>query len=116
MSKKILITLYGNDVSPRFDLTTEVLIVSLDKELGTHEEKVVVLPQSSSEQLCNLIIKESIQTVICGGIEDEYYQYLKWKKVQIYDSIIGSYKNVLHRFFEGVIQPGEIVRPLKETV
>ncbi|MBW1812874.1 MAG: dinitrogenase iron-molybdenum cofactor biosynthesis protein [Deltaproteobacteria bacterium] len=116
MSEKILITLYGNDVSPRFDLTTEVLIVNMDKKSGKHEEKIVVLPQSSSEQLCNLIIKEGIQTVICGGVEDEYYQYLKWKKVEILDSVIGSYKHVLNRFIEGSIQPGEIVHALKEKV
>lgn len=116
MTEKILITLYGNDISPRFDLTTEVLIVNLDKTSGAREEKIVVLQQSSSEQLCNLIVKDGIQTVICGGIEDEYYQYLNWKKVQVIDSVIGSYKNVLRHFFEGTIQSGDIVRILEETV
>ena len=30
--KKILISLYGNDVAPRFDLATEVLIASLGED------------------------------------------------------------------------------------
>jgi len=110
MSEKLLITIYGNDVSPRFDLTTEVLILSVDKDSGPKEEKIVVLPQSSSEQLCNLIIKEHIRTVICGGIEDEYFQYLKWKKVDVLDSVIGPYRQVLDRFVKGSIRSGEIIR------
>lgn len=110
MSEKLLITIYGNDVSPRFDLTTEVLILSVDKDSGLKEEKIVVLPQSSSEQLCNLIIKEDIRTVICGGIEDEYFQYLKWKKVDVLDSVIGPYQQVLDRFVKGSIRPGDIIR------
>ena len=68
MGEKVLITLYGNDISPRFDLTSEVVIVKLDRKKGEHEQKVVVLPQSSSEQLCNMVVKEGIQTVICGII------------------------------------------------
>lgn len=110
MGEKILVTIQGNDVSPRFDLTSEVLIVNMDKKKGEFEKKIVVLPQSSAEQLCNMIVKEGIETVICGGIEDEYYQYLKWKKVTVFDSIIGPYEHVLQRFMDGLIQPGAIVR------
>ena len=32
MSEKILITVWENNVAPRFDLTTEVLIAQLDDE------------------------------------------------------------------------------------
>jgi hypothetical protein len=80
MARKVLIPLYGNDVAPRFDLATEILIIFTDNPISSGMEKIIVLPQESSEKLCHLILTEGIQTVICGGIEEEYYHYLIWKK------------------------------------
>ena len=95
MNNKILITIWRNDVAPRFDLTTEVLIVSLNSEGGVDHRRTVVLPKVSAEDLCHLIITEGITLVICGGIEEEYYQYLTWKEVRVIDSMIGPYKRAL---------------------
>jgi hypothetical protein len=49
----------------------------------------MVLPQASAEKLCHMIITEDIQAVICGGIEEEYYDYLCWKRIDVMDSVIG---------------------------
>jgi predicted Fe-Mo cluster-binding NifX family protein len=95
MNNKILITIWGNDVSPRFDLTTEVLIVSLNSEGSVDHQRTVILPKVSAEDLCHLIITEGITLVICGGIEEEYYQYLTWKDVRVIDSMIGPHERAL---------------------
>jgi len=108
MLKRILIPLYGNDVAPRFDLATEVVIISLER--NAKEEKIVVLPQASAEQLCHLILTEGVDVVICSGIEEEYYQYLIWKKVQVVDSVVGPWQLALERFSKQALQPGDIVR------
>jgi hypothetical protein len=47
---------------------------------------------------------------VCGGIEDEYYQYLKWKNVKVLDSVIGSYNDVIKRLESGTLQSGDIIR------
>ena len=73
------------------------------------EEKIVVLTQSSPEKLCHLVITEAVDVVICSGIEEEYYQYLTWKRVQVFDSVIGPRKAVLERFYQGMLQPGDIL-------
>jgi predicted Fe-Mo cluster-binding NifX family protein len=109
MSTKILIPLYENDVAPRFDLTTEVLIVTNIGKSGSGDERTVVLARASADQLCHLIITEGVQTVICGGIEDDYYQYLTWKRIEVIDSVIGSSKSALKRFVEGALKPGDIL-------
>ena len=109
MAKKLLIPLHGNDVAPRFDLATEVLIVSIDKKGDNMEEKMVVLSHASAEKLCHIILTEGIKAVICGGIEEEYYQYLTWKRVDIIDSVIGPYSAVLKRFNEGALKTGDIL-------
>lgn len=105
MGKKILIPLFNKEVAPRFDLASEALIVSQDEKL----ERTIVLPQVSAEKLCHLILTENIQVVICGAIEDEYYQYLTWKKVMVLDSIAGPYGNVLKRYSQNRLQPGDML-------
>jgi len=111
MSKRILIPLYGNDVAPRFDLATEVVITTVDHHSKSREEKIVVLSQASAEQLCHLILTEGVDIVICSGIEEEYYQYLTWKKVQVVDSVIGPWQAVLERFSKYKLKPGDIIHP-----
>lgn len=108
-SQKILIPLYGNDVAPRFDLTTEVMITSRQDGREDREEKIVVLSQASAEQLCHLILTEGIDVVICNGIEEEYYQFLTWKKVQVLDSVIGPWQTVLERFFKDTLKHEDIL-------
>jgi len=109
ISSKILIPLYDNDVAPRFDLATEVLIVTGIGKAGPLNNRIVVLPRASAEQLCHLIITEDIQTVVCSGIEDDYYQYLTWKRIEVIDSVIGSSESALKRYLEGTLKPGEIL-------
>jgi predicted Fe-Mo cluster-binding NifX family protein len=109
MAKNVLICLYGNEVSPRFDLATEVLIASIGEDGKVQGEKVVVLPKASAEMLFHMVLTESIQVVVCGGIEEEYFQYLTWKRVKVLDSVIGDYKEALERLAEGRLQAGDIL-------
>lgn len=109
MGVKSLICLYGNDIAPRFDLTTEVLIVTLGPEGGIEEERTLVLPQASPEKLCHMILTEDVKTVVCGGIEEEYHQYLTWKRVVVLDSVIGSCSRVLERLARGDLKAGDIL-------
>jgi predicted Fe-Mo cluster-binding NifX family protein len=108
-SKKILIPLHENDVAPRFDLATEVLIVTHLGKAGPEDKRMVVLPRASADKLCHLIITENIQTVICSGIEDDYYQYLTWKRIEVIDSVVGSSNSALKRYFKGKLKPGDIL-------
>jgi hypothetical protein len=110
MNEKLLITIWRDQVAPRFDLTTEVLIATVDSTGEVLHSKTVVLPTVSAEDLCHLILTEAITTVICGGIEEEYFQYLTWKKVKVIDSVIGQYDLVLEYARAGRLEPGAILR------
>jgi predicted Fe-Mo cluster-binding NifX family protein len=109
MEQRILIPLYGDQVAPRFDLATEVFIFSITDKGRLVEEKTVVLPRASAEQLCHLVLLEKIDTVVCGGIEDEYYQYLRWKHIKVMDSVIGSCRAVIERFCSERLEAGDIL-------
>lgn len=77
---KILITILGNNVAPRFDMVSELLIVTYNDQGLVGKPRTILMSGPSSEELCSLILKEDIDTVICGGIEERHYKYLAWKK------------------------------------
>ena len=93
--KKILITLFDDDVAPRFDLSQDVLIATLDPDGEILTRRTVVLPKASAEDLCHLIISEEIDEVVCGGVDEEYHQYLTWKRVKVLDSVMGPWAEAL---------------------
>ena len=107
--RKVLITITGQHVAPRFDLTSEVLIAHIDARGRVANQQTMVLPSASEEDLCHLILTENMDAVICSGIEDEYYQYLKWKRVEVIDSVIGAYATALNRYAAGQLGAGDIL-------
>lgn len=109
MARKVLITLSENDVAPRFDLATEVVISIIGEDRSVEQNRTIVLAHASAEDLCQLILKEGIHVVICGGIEEEFFDYLTWKKVNVVDSVMGPWERALERFREGALKPGSIL-------
>ena len=117
MSGKILITLLENEVAPRFDLATEVLIVTIGGDDSIEDSRTMVLAHASAEDLCQLILAEDIDAVICGGIEEEFFDYLIWKKVQVLDSVMGPWDRALDSFQSGTLKSGAILfeRPERKS-
>ncbi|MEW6532490.1 MAG: NifB/NifX family molybdenum-iron cluster-binding protein [Thermodesulfobacteriota bacterium] len=107
--KRILIPLWEDNVAPRFDLAQEALIVLLNEKDEVMEKRIIILSHASAESFCNLIINEKVDTVVCCGIEEEFYQFLTWKKVKVLDSVMGSSENVLERIREGTLSEGAML-------
>jgi hypothetical protein len=104
--RTILVVAQEGEVAPRFDLALEAVVFTENEETRQN----LVLPQSSAEELCHLIMKENVQDVVCGGIEDEYFQYLTWKKVRVLDNVVGPVDWVLGRWKSGQLQAGDMYR------
>jgi hypothetical protein len=109
MAMKILVTISENDVAPRFDLTTEVVIASVGDGGSPDQTRTIVLAHASAEDLCQLILNEGIQVVVCGGIEKEFFDYLTWKKVEVLDSVMGRWEPALAGARAGALKPGSIL-------
>lgn len=110
--QRILIPLLNNDIAPRFDLATDVLIASLvwvDGTIVDREEKVVVLDHPSPEDLCRMVIVQSVNTVVCGGIEDEFFDFLEWKGVEVIDDVIGSAALAVQLYLEKKLCSGSVI-------
>lgn len=114
VSTKILIPLSGDDVAPRFDLAPEAFVAVIRGDGAVVEEKTIILPHASAEALCNLILTEKVDMVVCCGLEEEYYQYLCWKKVKVIDSVVGPYTRVLDRLSQGNLASGDILLDARE--
>lgn len=106
---KVLIPLLGDDVAPRFDLAAEALVAVIDDKKRVTEERTIILPQASAEALCNLIVMEKVDEMICCAIEEEYYQYLTWKNVKIIDSVAGSSHEILEKARIGKVRSGDML-------
>lgn len=109
---KLLITVQDTDVAPRFDLATEIVIAEYDRSCLKGEPHHIILPRKSTEDLCDLIVKEGINCVICGGIEDNLHTFFSWKKIKVIDNIIGSYAEALTRAVAGRLEAGIILSPV----
>lgn len=107
-ASKVLIVLHEDNVAPRFDLALGLYIGELNPDNSIALEKTLVLPHSSAEDLCRLILTEKVDTLICGGIEQQYYDYLNWKQITVIDSVIGDYQWALQRLRDRLLMPGDI--------
>lgn len=110
---KILITIQGNFVAPRFDMVSEVLIASTDGQKLTEKPRTILISRPSADELCSFITKEDIAIVVCGGIEERHYKYLCWTKKKVFDAVIGPYAEALqlvleNRLTSGAILPGAV--------
>lgn len=105
---KVLIPLYENEIAPRFDLATDVLIVADDPETPSEppREQVIVLAKASPEEMSRLVLSEGVETVICAGIEERFHQFLTWKRIAVVDNVIGPVDRVVEAFFAGTLQSG----------
>jgi predicted Fe-Mo cluster-binding NifX family protein len=106
---KIMITTRGDFVSPRFDMSLEVLIATCYDQQLLEEPHSLVLSNVSAELICDLALKEKIDVVICGGIEEQHYQFLIWKKITVFDSVIGPHADVLRVAMDNALEPGAIL-------
>lgn len=110
-AKYALITLCRDEVAPRFDMTAEVLIIPLGQQEKdtSSERRHLVLAHVSSEELCDVITRAGVSVVVCGGIEEDYYHYLRWKRIDVICDVIGPLEPVLEKLAEGGLNSGDCV-------
>ncbi|TKB24400.1 hypothetical protein FCL47_18115 [Desulfopila sp. IMCC35006] len=106
---KIMMTTRGDYISPRFDMSAEVIIATCYDRQLLEEPHSLVLSEMSAELLCDLVLKENIGVVVCGGIEEEHYQFLIWKKIMVFDAVIGPHAEVLRLVMDNSLKPGAML-------
>jgi hypothetical protein len=108
--EKLLIPVQGDFVAQRFDLATEIIIAEFEKDgRMAGEPKTIIMERASDDELCQMIVDLKITDVICGGIEEQHYNFLTWKKVVVYDSVIANWQVAMDNAISGKLQPGAIL-------
>lgn len=105
----VLITLCRDEVAPRFDMAAEAIIVPLlppGTDAG-EERRHLVLAHASNEELCDVIARTGVSVVVCGGIEEDYYHYLRWKRIDVICNVMGGLERVLEKLADGGLRTGD---------
>ena len=93
--QKLLIPIQGDYVAPRFDLASEIIISRFEDGRLEGEMKTIIMERASDEELCQMVVEANITDVVCGAIEETHYNFLAWKRVNIFDSIVGGWKEAI---------------------
>ncbi len=109
MARTVLVPLLRNEVAPRLDLALEVLVARISDEDEEMSRDVILLDHASADGLCDFVLKNGVSTVIVNGVEEEYYHYLRWKRVEVVDQVMGPVDAVLERWRAGRLAPGDIL-------
>lgn len=115
MERRVLITIAKDEIAPRFDLATEALLLNISEAGEVVRRKSFLLAHASGDDLCDLALSRDIGTIVCGGIEDEYYHYLRWKRIDVIDSVMGPIENVVARLAAGNLKAGDILYDQTES-
>lgn len=107
-TKRVLIPLYKDEVAPRFDLAAEALLAEVAPD-GSVAAGDTLLLTPSAEGLCDLVLRKDVDAVICGGIEEKYYHYLRWKRVEVLDNVAAKAQFALKRYAAGTLKAGDIL-------
>ncbi|MCP3887651.1 MAG: hypothetical protein GY702_02100 [Desulfobulbaceae bacterium] len=106
---KIMMTTRGDFISPRFDMSSEVIIATCYDQQLLEEPHSLILSNVSAELICDLVLKEKISALVCGGIKEEHYQFLIWKKIEVFDYVIGPHAEVLKLVMDNSLTSGTIL-------
>lgn len=92
---KVMIATAHDSVAARFDLTVEAVIADVADGGVSGSPRELLLSEPSGDELCALAVSETVDVVICGGIDEVHYDYLLWKKIRLIDGVIGPYREAL---------------------
>jgi len=107
-TKRVLIPVYKDEVSPRFDLAAEGVLAMVSDQ-GVEGTEEFLLPSASAEGMCDLALRKDVDVVICGGIEEEYYHYLRWKRIEVVDNVAAKTLEALKQYCHGHLKSGGIL-------
>lgn len=102
---KVAVMLYGARVSPRFNYSQRALIVDMDGQQEIHRRKMPV-KGCAPEQIKELLSKEGVELVICGGMNDCFQELFKERGIAVIWGIIGDLEDVLAAYQADKLVPG----------
>lgn len=106
----VAVTLFGNEVSPRFGYATEVLLAQVEQGKVGSSRRVAV-PGRGGIQICSLLASLRPEVVICGGIHRSWQRSLEHEGIAVTWGVIGEAEDALRSYASGSLRSNQFVCP-----
>jgi len=107
--KKIAICQFNGRVSPRFNHSAEVVMVTMDHSGLVEKKQVIFTATLNPSDLATLLGLHQIETLICGGVKKDCQQILQKNNIELIDNVIGNVDDVLRLYQKGELHRGDVV-------
>jgi len=105
MDMKIAIPLFGTRISPRFDFSQEIRIITVEGGKVVHLENVPVAHLNLIQRLDQLATN-GVNKVICGGIDGFCLNQLGSRGIDVVHNVAGEAEIASNLFLRGRLRPG----------
>lgn len=102
---KIAIPLFGTRISPRFDFSPEIRIITVEDGKVVHQENLLVAHLNLPQRLDQLA-SNGVNKVICGGIDGFCLNQLGSRGIDVVHNVVGEAEIASDLFMKGRLQPG----------
>jgi predicted Fe-Mo cluster-binding NifX family protein len=102
---KIAIPLFGTRISPRFDFSPEIRIITVEDGKVVHQENFPVAHLNLPQRLDQLA-SNGVNQVICGGIDGFCLNQLGNKGIHVLHNVVGKAEVAFNLFLKGRLRPG----------
>ena len=105
MNMKIAIPLFGNRISPRFDFSPELWIITVENGRVVDQE-IPSMENLNLPQRLDQLTSYRVNQVICGGIDGFCLNQLGSKEIRVLQNIAGEAEVAFRLFIKGRLRPG----------
>ena len=105
MDMKIAIPLFGTRISPRFDFSPEIRIITVEDGKVVHQENFPVAHLNLPQRLDQLA-SNGVNKVICGGIDGFCLNQLGSRGIDVVHNVVGEAEIASDLFMKGRLRPG----------
>ena len=102
---KIAIPLFGTRISPRFDFSPEIRIITVEDGKVVHQENFPVAHLNLPQRLDQLA-SNGVNKMICGGIDGFCLNQLESKGIDVVHNVAGEAEIASDLFMKGRLRPG----------
>lgn len=102
---KIAIPLFGSRVSPRFEFSPEIWIVTVENGEVVGREKLPVSHLTLGQRMDQLALS-GVHKVICGGIDGFCMNQLASRGIEVIGNVIGEAETAFDLYMKGRLRAG----------
>jgi predicted Fe-Mo cluster-binding NifX family protein len=102
---KIAIPLFGSRISPRFDFSPELWMITVENGEVVHQEKLPMANLNLPQRLDQLALN-GVNKIICGGIDGFCLSQLGSKGIDVLHNVVGEAETAFNLFMGGKLRPG----------